>query len=136
MSRNPVVKESFFTKAQIDKDISEFCQMLLVGERVHDFMSTLFETEQDGQIEFYEFLDLLIVLKTASRPLNRTHLKMAMDTARKGDIIHPWSFDTNGVCSMSGVLDVVGKVFKDLDKDVDGTLDKREVYGLCAPSPP
>ena len=134
MSHNPVLKESFFTKAQIDKDISDVCQMLLVGERVNDFMSTLFEREQDGQIEFYEFLDFLIVLKTASRPLTRTQLKMAMDTARKGGVIHPWSFDKNGDCSMSGVIDVVGKVFKDLDKNVDGTLDKSEVCELCATS--
>ena len=134
MSHNPVLKESFFTKAQIDKDISDVCQMLLVGERVNDFMSTLFEREQDGQIEFYEFLDFLIVLKTASRPLTRTQLKIAMDTARNGGVIHPWSFDTNGDCSMSGVLDVVGKVFKDLDKNVDGTLDKSEVCELCATS--
>ena len=134
MSRNPVVTESFFTKAQIDKDMSEVCQLLLVGERVNDFMSTIFETAKDRQIEFYEFLDLLIVLKTAPRPRTRTHLKMAMDIARKGGILHPWSFDKNGDCSMSGVIDVVGKVFKDLDKNVDGTLDNREVYGLCAPS--
>jgi hypothetical protein len=38
----------------------------------------MFETVQDGAIEWYEFLDFLLVLRFVPRPLTRTSVETAM----------------------------------------------------------
>lgn len=123
--------QPYFTEDQIRKDLAEVRQMLIVGERVHDFVASLFETAQDGEIEWYEFLDFLLVLRSTSRPLTRTGFETDMKLARKEGLSRPWSFDENGVCSMPGDdLEVAKRVFRDLDTNRDGTLDNGELYGL------
>ena len=119
----------YFTSQQIEANISEVRQMLIVGEeRVSDFISNMFETERDGVIEWYEFLDFLTVLKEMKRPLTRKHVEEAMKTARKEGIERPWSFDANGDCSMPRALEAAKAAFQGMDTNDDGVLNNRELY--------
>lgn len=124
----PVDTMPYFTPAQIEVGISDVRQMLRHGERVSSFVANLFETERDGVIEWYEFLDFLLVLKNLKRPLNRTMVETAMKEAKKTGVERPWSFDEHGVCSMPGALDAAKDAFKQLDTNHDGILDKKELY--------
>jgi hypothetical protein len=120
----------YFTSEQIDSDLSEVRKMLMHGERVSNFIANLFETERDGAIEWYEFLDFLLVLKHMQRPLDRKCVQEAMKVAGKTGIHRPWTYDENGLCSMPGSLDAAKAAFTGLDINHDGVLDNKELYGL------
>jgi hypothetical protein len=121
---------SYFNMRQVDTDLLQIRQMLREGERLSHFVCSLFETECDGFIEWYEFLDLLIVLKTIERPLTRKGIEASMKEARKNGISRPWSFDQDGKCSMSEYLKMAKKAFRALDSNGDGVVDKSELYGF------
>jgi hypothetical protein len=139
----------YFTETEVNEAIENVRQMLCVGERVSNFIANMFETVQNGAIEWYEFLDFLLVLRTIPRPLTRTNVATAMKVARKTGITHPWSFDQQGRCSMPCTFDPTKRVwsydergmssmpctliiaktaFKHLDTNHDGTLDNAELY--------
>jgi Ca2+-binding EF-hand superfamily protein len=116
----------YFTSQEIDANISEVRQMLIVGERVSDFIANMFETEKDGVIEWYEFLDFHTVLKNMERPLTRERVEKEMQTARKEGIERPWSYDVDG--NTPGSLKAAKKVFRGMDINDDGVLDSMELY--------
>ena len=117
----------YFTSERIYAYISEVQQILATGERVSDFIAMLFGTKNGGFIEWYDFLDFLLVMKNIQRPLSRKRVARDMKTARKEGIKRPWSFDVNGVCSTPGALVAARKAFKSLDMNRDGVIDKKEV---------
>jgi hypothetical protein len=125
-----IQKAPYFTSDQINSNLSEVRQMLMHGERVSNFIANLFETERDGAIEWYEFLDFLLVLKDMKRPLDRKCVQEAMKVAGKTGIDRPWTFDENGICSMPGSLDAAKAAFARMDSNHDGVLDNKELYGL------
>jgi hypothetical protein len=130
MSSQHTLNKMNFTEVEIEAFIADVRCMLLEGERVSNFISNLFETARDGVIEWYEFLDFLLVVQTLPRPLERTALVAAMEAARIKGVQRPWSFDSNGVCSMPETLDAAKRVFKRMDTNNDGTLDSLELYAF------
>jgi hypothetical protein len=52
--------------------------MLFVGERLDNFVASLFERNDEEGIEWYEFLDFLLVLKYMPRPLIRRDVETQM----------------------------------------------------------
>ena len=141
----------YFSEVEVRENIATVRQMLEVGERVSDFIATLFETEQNGAIEWYEFLDFLLVIRSVPRPRTRSQVETAMREARKQGIRRPWSFDESGHCRMPGTFDPLHgtwsydarglsflsctlieakKAFKLLDTNKDGTLDNSELYAF------
>ena len=139
----------FFTETEIKFALVECRQLLNPTERISTFISSVFETARDGVIEWYEFLDFLLVLRTVPRPLTRNDVEGAMKSARKKGVMHPWSFDEQGLCSVPCSLDTSQGIwtydamgtksmpcsltnanteFNCLDTNHDGTLDKRELF--------
>ena len=98
----------YFSEVEVRESIATVRQMLKVGERVSDFIANLFETEQNGAIEWYEFLDFLLVIRSVPRPRTRSQVETAMREARKQGIRRPWSFDESGHCRMLGTFDPLG----------------------------
>lgn len=119
-----------FTAESIASDLSAVKQMLNPGESVSVFIGNMFETCKDRYVEWYEFLDFLVVVQSLPHPLTRSSVQAAMASARAEGVTRPWSFDEDGVCSMPDVLTVAKHYFRHLDLNHDGLLDQKELYGF------
>ena len=63
MSDSPSNTE-FFSETEINFALVECRQSMKPNERISNFIASVFETAPDGVIEWYEFLDFLLVLQT------------------------------------------------------------------------
>jgi Ca2+-binding EF-hand superfamily protein len=104
------------------------------GENVQSFFSAVFETQRDGVVEFYEFMDFMVLfdeLELAGE-VTREKFITTMQKIRVGQRaapVHPWQWDKDGVCSDEALRREWHETFKVLDLNKDGTLDVRELLG-------
>ena len=124
---------TFFNPVQLRQDIGLVKQLLANTESVDTFVSTVFESDRDQAIEFYEFLDLLLILRSQPHPLDMTTLRTIIGTARLHPIERPWEFDENGKCSMPAAYAAAHSLFLSMDADHNGILSKQELYGFELP---
>ncbi len=93
-------------------------------------MSQVFESEGDLGIEFYEFLDLLLILRALDHPLNNAKLRSSIKRSRSIPVERPWTFDDAGNCSMPVAYKTAHTLFDSIDRDHDGHVTKKELYGI------
>ena len=101
--------------------------MLSESETVQDFVSKMFETQEDGAIELYEFVDVILTVQALGNDAyTRQDVAAAMAVTRKHGIDRPWDTDE----AMRPLYAAIRSVFKSLDTNRDGILDKKELYAF------
>ncbi len=99
-------------------------------ESVSMFISNIFDSNMDDVMEFYDFLDLLLILRTLKHPIDKHKVRSLIKTARKDPIERPWTFDDDGICSMPLSYSAAHDLFKYIDKDDNGVVTKNELYNF------
>ena len=99
-------------------------------ETIERFVSNTFESEEGNDIEIYEFVDLLLILKEADYVVTKEYIQAAIRKARIVPLERPWEYNDEGVCSMPEALKAVHDLFHSMDQDGNGVLTKPELYGI------
>jgi len=99
---------------------------------MQSFVSDIFESARDGVVEFYEFVDAVLVTRKlrAIGDFTRESLSAEMQDMRKGRKAAPerlWTWDEDGNSSDPALYGEWKGAFKSLDLDRDGVLDAYEV---------
>jgi hypothetical protein len=128
---NNVVDMSYFNIEQLKQDIVTFKDMYdpeILS--IDHFISDLFDSNVDKAIEFYEFIDLLLILRTSPRPMNNNNIYSSTRKSRTCPIKRPWTFNTCGKCSMPVSYMAARDLYMGMYWDTNGVITTKELYGF------
>jgi hypothetical protein len=117
----------------IDEYTSGILALRRDDETMQSFVSDVFESARDGVVEFYEFIDAILVMRSlrSADTFSRRTLSSTMQGIRKGRCPTPdrlWTWSEDGECSDLETYHVWKSAFRRMDVNHDGVLDKSEIF--------